>query len=125
MRKELRVGIADDDETIRFALTRLLRAASDIDVIAAVSDGRAAVGIAQTGRIDVLVLDLEMPVMDGREALRLVRVLAPSVRVIMHSSRPASTHAAALLKAGAWAYLQKPCDARRLLDAIRGTHQGL
>ena len=119
MPEVIRVGIADDDEVIRHVLKHGLGKSDDIHVVAAVEDGKAAVALAQTGQIDVLVLDVKMPVMNGSEALRLIRVLAPDVRVLMHSSEPASMCAAEMLHAGAAAYLQKPCDLRRMIAFIR------
>jgi len=84
-----------------------------------VDDGEPAVALAQSGAIDVLLLDLEMPTMNGVEALHRIRLLAPTVNVIVHSSRPAENNAAAMREAGAAAYLQKPCSFELMLQAIR------
>lgn len=70
-----------------------------MEVVATVDDGGPAVFLAQSG--NVLIMDWEMPTMNGPEALGQIRLLAPAVRVIIHSNRPASKHAAAMLEAGA------------------------
>lgn len=121
MQSRIRVGIADDDQMIRAALSRTVGGSAYLDLVATVEDGKAAVQLAQGGSIDVLILDVEMPEMTGRDALRHIRTLAPSVRVIMHSSLPAGSHAPAFLAAGAKAYLEKPCEASCMVQAIRAT----
>jgi DNA-binding NarL/FixJ family response regulator len=116
---ELRVAIADDDEIVRMTLSHLLGRSAGIRLVAAVDDGAAAVTLAQTGDVDVLILDLEMPGMHGWDALRMIRAVAPSVKVVIHSSRPASQYENQMLREGASAYLEKPCNLPGLLIAIR------
>lgn len=111
MPRRIRVGIADDDPVVRFTLAHALNRYEDLCVVAAVEDGAEGVRLAQGGALDVLVLDLNMPVMDGWEALRQIRLSAPSVRVVMHSSEPAATHAEDLKTAGASAYVTCPPSA--------------
>jgi DNA-binding NarL/FixJ family response regulator len=119
----IRVGIADDDEFVRIFLSRSLSRLPGLHVVAAVEDGEAAVRLTQTGHIDVLVLDLEMPIMPGTEALRRIRASAPQVGVVVHSSLPAETRGAEMLRAGAESYLEKPCTPERMLQAIRKAHE--
>jgi DNA-binding NarL/FixJ family response regulator len=119
MQYPIRVAIADDDEVIRKVISHFFGQCPDVIVVAAVEDGRAAVQLASEGRIDVLILDLDMPGMGGAEAFGHIRALAPDVRVIIHSGRPACANASAFLQAGATAYLQKPCDFQYLLDAMK------
>lgn len=110
----IRVLVCDDSLTIRSAVTRMLRAETDFDVVASVRDGRAAVNAVQaqltTTPVDVVVLDIEMPVMDGMTALPLILKIDPSVRVIMAStltSRGASITLESLAL-GAADYVPKP-----------------
>jgi DNA-binding NarL/FixJ family response regulator len=119
MWSRIQVGIADDDEFIREMLRRLVGRAQDMQVVATVEDGAEAVALADTGAIQVLILDLEMPKMGGLEALRRIRTVAPGVRVIIHSSHSADKAAAAMLDAGASAYLQKPCSFDLLVQSVR------
>ena len=119
MLRRIRVGIADDDELIRLIVSALLSKSEDLQVMAAVEDGEAAVQLALTGTIDVLLMDIEMPNVTGPEALARIRKVAPSVQVIIHSSMPAARLAGDMRKAGAAAYLEKPCDPQRMIEAIR------
>src|SRR4051812_43866002 len=119
MQGPIRVGIADDNRFIRTSLTRLINTEVDFRVVGAVGDGEPAVALAQSGDIDILLLDLDMPEMSGVEALQRVRQMAPAVNVIVHSSRPAEDIAPAMREAGAAAYLQKPCSFELMLQVIR------
>lgn len=119
MPHRIRVGITDDDDAVRLTLNRALSRAADVELVAAVGDGEPAVSLAQSGSIDVLILDLEMPNVSGLEALARIRQVAPAVAVIIHSSRPASKAAAAMLEAGASAYVEKPCSFELLVQAVR------
>lgn len=119
MQRWIRVGIADDDEIIRATLGLFLSRAQDVELVAAVNDGAEAVALAGSGAIQVLILDLDMPNVSGLEALTKIRTIAPEVRVIIHSGHPPDKAAAAMLDAGASAYLQKPCSFELLVQAVR------
>lgn len=123
MQKCIRVGIADDDEIIRVVLIRALGTSEDLRVVAAVANGEEAVHLASSGRIDVLVLDVEMPGMTGAQALPIVRAVAPDVKVVMHSRRCAEQEQG-LLAAGAAACLAKPCAVTRMMEVIRRAAAG-
>jgi two-component system chemotaxis response regulator CheB len=110
----LRVLVCDDSLVIRNSVTRMLRAEADFEVVAGVRNGQAAVDTVRTrtgaSSIDVVVLDIEMPVMDGMSALPLLLEIDPSVRVIMASTltlRGASVTIEALAL-GAADYIPKP-----------------
>lgn len=98
--KPIRVGIADDDEVVRQVLIRVFDKAADLCVVAAVENGKQAVQLAASGQIDVLVLDVEMPVMTGAQALPIIRCVAPDVSVVMHSSRCSQEMSGEYLAAG-------------------------
>lgn len=117
--KPIRVGIADDDELMRQVLIRAIEKSADLCVVAAVENGKQAVQLATSGQIDVLVLDVEMPVMTGAQALPIIRCRAPEVSVVMHSSRCSQEASREYLAAGAVACLEKPCDLARLVHVIR------
>jgi two-component system chemotaxis response regulator CheB len=81
-----RVMICDDSATIRGAIARMLEADPGIQVVAKVSNGRMAVDELSRTKVDVLILDIEMPVLDGMAALPLLLRADPDLRVIMAST---------------------------------------
>ena len=118
MAMPVRVGIADDDEVIRLILSIAMNSSPDVELVKSVEDGEAAVELARTGTIDVLVLDMEMPKMNGLEALGRIRVLAPWVRVILHSSLAGTLIGAEAIRAGAAAFIEKPCHPDEVIRAV-------
>lgn len=102
--------ICDDSATVRGILGRLLGADSAIEVVSRVGDGRQALDALPTARPDVVLLDLEMPVMDGMTALPLLLRAEPRPIVIVASALTQRGAAAAMaaLRAGASDYIPKP-----------------
>ena len=82
----IRVLVADDEPLIRAGIRTVLESAADIDVVAEVDDGRAAVDEAIRHRVDVALLDITMPVLDGLSAGEELRRRAPAVRTVMLTS---------------------------------------
>jgi two-component system chemotaxis response regulator CheB len=106
----IKVLVCDDSAVIRSAVTRMLEADPDIHVVARVANGQAAVDALKLHDVDVVVLDIEMPVMDGLAALPLLLAADPSLRVIMASTltlRGAEVSMRAL-RLGAADYVPKP-----------------
>src|SRR3712207_4827193 len=79
----IRVLIADDHKLIRDALTGLFEATEDIEVVGECSDGGQVAEAVERTRPDVVLMDLKMPVLDGLEATRELRVTHPEVRVVV------------------------------------------
>ena len=105
----VRVLVCDDSFTIRSAISRILRSDPSIEIAGLAADGEKAAEILKRGGIDVVVLDVEMPVMDGLTALPLLLRIDPSVRVIMASALTTVGGAIAMqaLQAGAADYVPK------------------
>ena len=124
----VRVLVCDDSFTIRAAISRILRSDPMIEVAGLAADGEKAAEILKRGGIDVVVLDVEMPVMDGLTALPLLLRIDPSVRVIMASALTTLGGAIAMqaLQAGAADYVPKPAArqtedfAREILAKVKG-----
>ncbi len=107
---KIRVLIVDDSLVIRGVIARLLKAVPEVDVVGTVSDGAKAVARVKEGGIDIVVLDIEMPVMDGITALPKILEADRKVRIIMASTlttRNADISIKAL-KLGASDYIPKP-----------------
>ncbi|MDX9862767.1 MAG: chemotaxis response regulator protein-glutamate methylesterase [Rhodospirillales bacterium] len=112
----IRVMLVDDSAVVRGLITRMLEAETDIDVVASVGNGQLAVSGLARADADVVVLDIEMPVMDGLTALPKLLEIDPDVKVIMASTltlRNAEVSIRAL-QAGAADYVPKPSASRDL-----------
>ena len=124
----IRVLIADDHPLMRQGLTDLLRTCRDIEVVATVEDGAAAVAAAARERPDVVLMDLLMPVMDGVEATRTIVTATPNVRVVVLTSLSQPERILEALRAGAIGYLLKdsePDDVARAIMAAAAGHAPL
>ena len=103
----IRVVIADDTNDVRALLQYTLELDGRFEVVGQAADGAEAVAEAEAEQPDVIVLDLAMPVMDGLEAIPLLRRVAPTSRVVALSSFGAAQMAGQALDAGAAAYVEK------------------
>lgn len=119
----IRVVLADDEQLTRQAIEALLNLEPDLEVVAGVSDGAAALAAVATHQPDVLVVDHEMPVLDGLAVLE--RLAGKPVRCVMltRHARPGVLRQA--LSSGAKGFLAKSAPASLLADVIRRVHNGL
>ena len=120
----MRVLLADDHNIVRSGLRRLLDAEPDIEVVAEASDGREAVELATQQSVDVVVMDLAMPNLNGVEATRQILAQSPAPKVIVLSMHLDRRFVAGALQAGASGYLLKDCAAEELVSAIRSVAAG-
>lgn len=114
-----RVMVVDDSAVIRGLLTRALEGDTEIRVVASVGDGQMAINALQRNAIDVIVLDVEMPVMDGLTAIPKLLAVSPSVKIIMASTLTLRNADISLraLQAGAADYIPKPTTTREISGA--------
>ncbi|CAO3427556.1 Chemotaxis response regulator protein-glutamate methylesterase CheB (EC 3.1.1.61) [Azospirillum doebereinerae] len=112
----IRVMVVDDSAVIRGLLTRALEGDKDIRVVTSVGDGQMAVNSLQRNSIDVIVLDIEMPVMDGLTAIPKLLAVAPQVKIIMASTLTLRGADVSMrcLSAGAADYIPKPTSTREI-----------
>lgn len=115
----LRVLIADDHSGVRQALTRLLQAHLDIEVIGSATDGEEAVALAGQLKPDVVIMDVQMPRLSGIEATRQLTAKCPWIRVIGFCIDSCGHQVAAMRAAGAVACLDKAGGIQPVLAAIR------
>lgn len=116
----VKVMVVDDSAVVRGLIGRILKSDAQIEVVASVGNGEAAVAtLKKNPEIDVIVLDIEMPVMDGLTALPLLLQVSPSVRVIVAStlSQRGAEISLRALEAGASDYLPKPSSAAAVASA--------
>ncbi|HEV7278897.1 MAG TPA: response regulator [Pirellulaceae bacterium] len=118
--QQLRVLVVDDHQIVRRGLSGLIAVADGMDLVAEAKDGQAAVELAQSLRPDVIVMDVNMPRMNGVEATRQIKALLPQIRIIGLSLHEQADLADAMLEAGADGYVAKNAPASDILRALRG-----
>ncbi|WP_420036799.1 response regulator [Streptomyces sp. cg28] len=123
-KRPLRVVVADDQAAVREPLAAVLGLADDIDVVAAAADGTEVLTAAAAGPVDVVLMDLRMPVMDGIEATRRLAEEHPGVAVVVLTTFADDDSILAALSAGARGYLTKNAGRQDITRAIRAAAAG-
>jgi len=116
----IRLLVADNEPSVRQGLRMALALETDMTVVGEAADGRAALELAAAARPDVIVMDLEMPGMDGVAATTALRAAAEPCPVVMLSIYNDAASRRRALDAGAAAYVDKGAGLDPLLKAIRG-----
>jgi len=114
----MRVLLVDDDPTVRQALTVVLRAMPSVAILGEAADGKFAVALARAMRPDIVIMDLDMPVMNGIDATRTIHADCPRVRVIGLALEQSAQRVQAMLDAGAMACLTSATALPALLSAL-------
>ncbi len=120
----IRVLIADDHGVVRDGLGRLISALEDMEVVGLAADGAEALELAQSAAPDVVLMDLEMPGMDGIEATRRLLADRPGTAVLVLTSFSDRPRILGALEAGACGYLLKDVAADQVADGIRAAARG-
>jgi len=119
MDHKIRVMLADDHMAVRQGLSALLEIQPDIEIVGEAADGAEAVTLARKLNPDVILMDINMPNLDGLEATQLIKAELPSIRIIGLSINAEAETGAAMMDAGAACHLAKDCESCFLLKAIR------
>jgi DNA-binding NarL/FixJ family response regulator len=120
----IRILIADDHPVVRDGLAAMLSTQPDFEVVATAANGLEAVRLAAELRPDVVLLDLEMPELDGVEALARLRAASPAVRALVFTAFDTDERILSAVRAGAQGYLLKGAPRDELFRAIRVVSQG-
>ncbi len=120
----IRVLLADDHTILRAGLKSLLQAAPEFDVIAEADNGRDTVSLVRELAPDVVVMDVAMPDMNGVDATRKLKQLAPRVRVLALSSHNDGAFVKGMLAAGARGYLLKDAATSEHETALNAVYRG-
>lgn len=124
MQEPLKVAITDDNQNFRESLRDILAFESDIEVVALWSHGLEALAGLGTVKPDVVLLDINMPMMSGVEATRQILAKYPAVKIIVLSMHDDSMYVLETLKAGASGYLVKDGYSGEVIRAIREVAAG-
>ncbi|MFJ7745085.1 response regulator [Peribacillus sp. NPDC097295] len=116
--------IIDDHQLFREGVKRILDFESSFDVIAEGDDGSEAMDLVEEHKPDVVIMDINMPNMNGVEATRLLVQRYPDTKVIILSIHDDENYVQHALKTGAQGYLLKEMDADALIDAVRVVAEG-
>jgi DNA-binding NarL/FixJ family response regulator len=120
----IRILTVDDHPVLREGIAAVLSGESDITVVAEAGNGREAIEQYRAHRPDVTLMDLQMPVMHGSDAIEAIREEFPDARIIVLTTYSGDVQALRALKAGASAYLLKNTLRKELADTIRCVHGG-
>ena len=120
----VRILIAEDQRIVREGLIALLEDEPEVAIIGEATNGAEAVTLFEQLRPDVVLMDLQMPVMDGAEATQRIRDGSPGARILVLTTYATDEFIFKALRAGAQGYLLKDASGDELLAAIRAVAQG-
>ncbi|MFZ5807755.1 MAG: response regulator [Chloroflexota bacterium] len=122
--KPIRVLIADDHRLFRQGLCHVFDRCESIEVVGVAENGEQAVHLARRLKPDVVLMDIQMPILDGVQATHIITESNPTVQVIILTMYRQDQYVFEAIKAGARGYLLKDIDEEELKDAIHAVHRG-
>ena len=120
----IRVLIADDHALLRQGLCRILELEGDIEAVAQAADGDEAVALTKEIRPDVVLMDINMPGLNGLEATQMIKDAAPDTRILVLTIHSDDEYVFQVVQAGASGYVLKDVDPANLAEAIRTVNKG-
>jgi two-component system, NarL family, response regulator LiaR len=120
----IRILIAEDQRIVREGLRAVLEDEDEIAIVGEAANGQEAIDLFARLRPDVVLMDLQMPVIDGPEATRRIRELAPDAHILVLTTYATDEFIFKALRAGAQGYLLKDTSVDELMAAIRTVHAG-
>ena len=120
----IRVVLVDDHPVVRSGIRGLLEQADDINVVGEASTGEEAISLLENMAVDVILLDVEMPGMNGIEVAKHLTEIGASAKVLALSAYDEEAYIDGLLTSGAAGYLTKEEALHRIVEAVRGVAHG-
>lgn len=124
MDRQKRIFIAEDHAILRDGLRAMLASLPDCEIIGEAEDGREAIRGVQSGKPDLVILDLSMPRMNGMEALKEIKKISPETKVLVLTIHSGDEYVLPVLKAGADGYMLKYDTQAELMSAIKSILAG-
>ncbi len=121
---QIRILTVDDHPLLREGIAAIVATEPDMIVVAEAGNGREAIELYRVHRPDITLMDLQMPLMSGTDAIAAIRVDFPHARIIVLSTYSGDAQAVRALNAGASGYLLKSMVRKELAETIRSVHAG-
>ncbi|KQZ08507.1 response regulator transcription factor [Agromyces fucosus] len=122
--RPIRVAIADDQSLVRIGLRMVLESEPDLEVVGEAADGRGAIALVESLEIDVMLMDVRMPDLDGIAATESIVAGGRPTRILVLTTFDLDEYAFAAIRAGASGFLLKDSRPADLVGAIRTVHAG-
>ncbi len=120
----IRILVVDDHPVVRAGIETLMAGQADMSLVAQATNGREAIQQFRAHHPDITLMDIQMPEMNGLDALIAIRNESPEARIIVLTTYAGDAQVMRAIKAGARGYLLKSALHRELLETIRGVHAG-
>ena len=124
MSDRVRILLADDHTIVRQGLKLILSAHAELEVVGEAANGREAVELAEKLHPDIVLMDVQMPELNGIEAAKKMVAAQPRIRILVLSMHKEAVYVREILKAGARGYILKDAIDTELLNAIRSVAKG-
>lgn len=119
MKTPITIAIADDHQVLREGIISLLKEYDELQVVVSAGDGKELLQALKTTKPDILLLDIEMPVMDGKEALDIIRIKFPKIKTIIMSMHFNDAYIVEFIMKGACGFLPKNTNIEKIVEAIQ------
>lgn len=123
MKNSIKIGVADDHLFVRQGLVSLLKEFEGLKVLFDVGNGKQVFDMLKKHSPDILLLDIEMPVMDGAEVVDKIKIKYPSIKVIILSSHYKDSYIIEFVKKGVAGFLNKNSGIEKIVEVITSIHK--